>query len=228
MPNPKLLILEDDANIRNAMEHFLMRNGYDVESVTTFSQADAILAATDADLVILDLGLPYNDGLTLLTQFRRARDIPVLVVTSRDSEVDELVSMNLGADDFVRKPYNSEILLLRIKALLKRSRPSDHEWTSFAHLEVSPDGLDVRRKDAHDDWLTLSSNEAKILTLLLRNLGRVVSRDDLMTRLWQSEAFIDDNTLSVNMNHLRRKLAQLDADHLVETVRGSGYRLREQ
>lgn len=224
---PKILIIEDDAAIRLGLARFLGRAGYATESPTDFEGMPHTLRQTDADLILLDLTLPYHDGISLLSEFRRQRDVPVLVVTSRDSEVDELISMNMGADDFVRKPYNTEILLLRIKALLRRSQPEQTAWTQFAGLEISPDGFDVRSTDDLDRVVTLSTNEAKIFGLLLRQKGRVVTRDDLMTRLWQSESFIDDNTLSVNVNRLRQKLEELTDAEIIETKRGTGYRLKE-
>lgn len=224
---PKILIIEDDAAIRLGLARFLERAGYETESPTDFEAMPRTLSETNADLILLDLNLPYHDGISLLSEFRRQRDIPVLVVTSRDSEVDELVSMNMGADDFVRKPYNTEILLLRVKALLRRSQTQYTEWSEFSGLEVSPDGFDVRRSDAPERHVNLSTNEAKILGLLLRQKGKTVTRDDLITRLWQSESFIDDNTLSVNVNRLRQKLDELTTEELIETKRGTGYRLKD-
>lgn len=224
---PKILIIEDDDAIRLGLARFLERAGYLTESPTNFEAMPHTLLQTDADLILLDLNLPYHDGISLLAEFRRQRNTPVLVVTSRDSEVDELISMNMGADDFVRKPYNTEILLLRIKALLRRSRPPHTDWTEFSGLELSPDGFDVRNREDPEQTVTLSTNEAKILNLLLRQKGKTVTRDDLITRLWQSESFIDDNTLSVNVNRLRQKLEELTSAELIETKRGTGYRLKE-
>lgn len=224
---PKILIIEDDDAIRLGLARFLERAGYLTESPTDFETMPHTLLQTDADLILLDLNLPYHDGISLLAELRRQRNTPVLVVTSRDSEVDELISMNMGADDFVRKPYNTEILLLRIKALLRRSRPPHTDWTEFSGLELSPDGFDVRNREYPEQTVTLSTNEAKILNLLLRQKGKTVTRDDLITRLWQSESFIDDNTLSVNVNRLRQKLEELTPAELIETKRGTGYRLKE-
>ena len=224
---PKILIIEDDDAIRLGLARFLERAGYLTESPTDFETMPHTLLQTDADLILLDLNLPYHDGISLLAELRRQRNTPVLVVTSRDSEVDELISMNMGADDFVRKPYNTEILLLRIKALLRRSRPPHTDWTEFSGLELSPDGFDVRNREDPEQTVTLSTNEAKILNLLLRQKGKTVTRDDLITRLWQSESFIDDNTLSVNVNRLRQKLEELTPAELIETKRGTGYRLKE-
>ena len=226
---PKILIIEDDATIRHGLQRFLEQAGYRTEAPTDFLHMPQILSTTDAKLILLDLGLPHHDGLALLAELRRTRELPVLVVTSRDSEVDELVSMNMGADDFVRKPYNTEVLLLSIQALLRRTLPeATASWTPFADLELSPDGLDVRRRDKPECLVSLSSNEAKILGLLLRRRGKLVTRDELITRLWQSESFIDDNTLSVNVNRLRQRLSELSPHELIETKRGSGYRLKEQ
>ena len=220
----KIFVIEDDAGLRAELLKLLASYGYACAYSDDFQNIVAAVLAAGADLVLLDVNLPYYDGYQVCRELRRVSAVPVIVVTSRSSEMDELMSMNLGADDFVAKPFNPQILLARIAAVLKRARPAERpdEVLRCRELEV-----DVWRSTARGPAgeAELTKNELRILTVLLGRRGRIVSRDELMNALWQSDEFVDDNTLTVNINRLRRKLESVGAADYLATKRGQGYLL---
>ncbi|MEG1637891.1 MAG: response regulator transcription factor, partial [Cellulosilyticaceae bacterium] len=173
-------------------------------------------------LVLLDINLPVFDGNYICKEVRRISDVPIIIVTSRNSDMDELLSMNFGADDFITKPYNTEILLARISAILKRSygKVEVASRLEYKGLQLSLANGSVSYSDKS---LELTKNELKILAQLMKSQGNIVSREELMEVLWQSELFIDDNTLSVNVTRLRKKLEDLGMKDVIETRRGLGY-----
>ena len=169
--------------------------------------------------------MPYTDGEFVCKEVRKTSDVPIIMVTSRDNEIDELMSLNYGADQYVTKPYNIQILLAKINGLLKRNKKSDKKMQ-----EIDCDGFKLNiaerviKKD--DRKIELTKNEYTILYYLCINRGRIVSRDEIMDYLWESEEFIDDNTLSVNVKRLRGKLEELGLVDRIETRRGQGYILK--
>ena len=220
----KIFVIEDDVGLRGELLKLLASYGYTCESSNDFQNIVPAALAAQADLVLLDVSLPYYDGFQVCRELRKSSAVPVIVVTSRSSEMDELLSMNLGADDFVAKPFNPQILLARIAAVLKRARPAAHEDEPLRYRELA---VDVWRSTARGPAgeTELTKNELRILTVLLGKRGRIVSRDELMNALWQSDEFVDDNTLTVNINRLRRKLESIGAADYLATKRGQGYRI---
>ena len=168
----------------------------------------------------MDINLPMFDGYYLCRELRKVSGIPVIVVTSRDSESDELMSMNLGADDFIVKPYHTQILLARIAAVLARSYGKEGQ-------QIEHDGLTLflgeGKISCEGEEVELTKNELRILHLLMTRKGQTVSREEMMNALWQSDEFVDDNTLTVNVNRLRKKLAQVGKEGYLVTKRGMGY-----
>lgn len=216
-----IFIVEDDVQLRAELTKLLEKYGYECRSSDDFAHMPAQILAAAPQLVLLDLNLPVYDGFYLCRELRRKSSVPIIVVTSRDAETDELMSMNLGADDFVSKPYNPQILLARIAAVLKRAYPEEAvSVISYKGLEVDL-GKSSARGPAGEAELT--KNELRILAALLQSRGRVVSRDEIMNALWQSDEFVDDNTLTVNINRLRRKLAGVGVADYLTTKRGQGY-----
>ena len=171
--------------------------------------------------MLLDLTLPGTDGQLVCRELRGASSVPIIVLTSRTTEADEVVAMTLGADDFVPKPYSPRVLLARIAALLRRSGGS----AARSVLEHNGVTLDLSRSLASSasGSVELTKNEVRILALLMRRAGTIVSREDLMRELWDSEAFVDDNTLTVNVNRLRGALAKMGVEGFLVTHRGQGY-----
>ena len=221
----KILIVEDDKKIRKELEEFLNKHGYLAKGLEKFDNTIQDILNENADLILLDINLPYTDGEFVCKEVRKTSDVPIIMVTSRDNEIDELMSLNYGADQYVTKPYNIQILLAKINGLLKRNKKSDKEMQ-----EIDCDGFKLNiaerviKKD--DRKIELTKNEYTILYYLCINRGRIVSRDEIMDYLWESEEFIDDNTLSVNVKRLRGKLEELGLVDRIETRRGQGYILK--
>jgi len=216
-----IFIIEDDVKIRNELTKLLEKYGYECESSDDFAHMAEVVLHRNPQLVLLDINLPVYDGYYICREIRRESQIPIIIVTSRDSEVDELMSMNLGADDFITKPYNTQILLARISSVLKRVYHSE-PVNIISHRGLE---LDTSRSMAHFEGseVELSKNELRILRLLMCNKDRIISRDEIMNDLWQSEEFVDDNTLTVNINRLRKKLDGIGVHDYLVTKRGQGY-----
>lgn len=219
----RIMIVDDAETIRKELASFLGSCGYKVSVLENFSHVVQDILQEKPDLVLLDINLPYADGYHICRELRKKSDIPILVVTSRNSEVDELMSMNLGADDFIAKPYNLHILEARISAILRRSQNAQTRDV----IEYKGLSLDLLSGTVsyQGESLLLTKNELKMLAFLIQHQGKIVSRDDMMEYMWSSEAFIDDNNLSVNMTRLRKKLEQLGFPETIETRRGLGYQL---
>lgn len=217
-----ILIVEDNASVRQELELFLTRQGFCVKTINRFENIAGDSLAAAADLIILDLNLPEESGFAVCREIRLKSQVPILVVTVREADMDQILAMELGADDYVTKPYNTDILLARIKALLRRSRPLSLEVLDCGHYQLLP----LEQAILFNDKLyPFSRNEWLIFLSMQENLGRIVSRDQLMRRLWNSNEFVDDNTLSVNVNRLRQHLSDIHLDLTIQTQRAVGYRL---
>ena len=221
----KILIIEDDEKLRNELETFLNKNGFVATSLKKFDNAVEDILNEKADLLLLDINLPYTDGEFICKEIRKISNVPIIMVTSRDSEMDELLSLNYGADQYVTKPYNIQILLAKIVGLLKRNQNAGN----------NPDKIDCgefvlntagRIIEKEDNKVELTKNECKILEYLVLHRQQVISRDEIMDYLWESEEFVDDNTLNVNIKRLRTKLEELGLIDQIETRRGQGYLLK--
>lgn len=221
MEKGKILIIEDHEPIRAEICKFLNKYGYRTKALTIYETIIEDCLREQADLILLDINLPVYDGYYICREIRKKSDVPIIVVTSRDSEVDELMSMNLGADDFVTKPYNTHILLARIENILKRTRKN------YAENELVYKELKIffhkSCAEYHGKTIELSKNENRIINTLIKNRETIVSRDQLIEDLWQSNEFVDDNTLTVNVNRLRKKLESVGLKDYIQTKRGQGY-----
>lgn len=218
----KILIVEDDEKLRNELEIFLNKNGYEASSLKKFDNTINEILESDSDLVLLDINLPFADGEYICKEVRKVSQIPIIMVTSRDNEIDELLSMNYGADHYVTKPFNIQILLAKISSILRRANIVE---TNQNKIDCKQFILNLSKSTIEKDGkiLELTKNELKILHFLVEKRGQIVSREEIMSYLWDSESFIDDNTLTVNMTRLRNKLEELDLKELIETKRGQGY-----
>jgi DNA-binding response OmpR family regulator len=218
----KILIVEDDNKIRKELEIFLNNNGYEAKGLDSFSNTVEDIIATKTDLILLDINLPNLDGQYVLRELRKVLETPIIMVTSRDSEIDELLSMNYGADDYVTKPFNIHILLAKISAILKRTKKVNYDQNKINCGEFI---LNVSKGILEKDEfkIELTKNELKILHFLVKKRGEIVTREEIMEDLWDSESFIDDNTLTVNITRLRNKLEEVGIKELLETKRGLGY-----
>lgn len=217
-----IMVIEDDQTIREELAALLKNEGYQAKIMTEFERIPEQVRSARPDLVLLDLGLPGRDGLSLCSAIRKIA--PIIVVTSRTSALDELQALNLGSDDYVTKPYNIPVLLARIKAVLRRNGT---EMTEPDSLEAAGLRLSLTKGTvaASGGMAELTRNELKILAHLMAHAGEIVSRADLIEALWDSQIYIDDNTLSVNVTRLRGKLEGLGAPDVIKTRRGMGYQL---
>lgn len=218
---PLIYVVEDDAPIRGELVQVLERNGFQAVWCEAFDHVVEDIQAADPDLVLLDLTLPGTDGQFICRELRAVSEVPVIVLTSRVTEIDEVMSMTMGADDFISKPYSTRVLVARIQALLRRTSVVPGR-SIIEHNGVT---LDLSRSTATaaGGTVELTKNEMRILTLLMRAAGAIVSREDIMCDLWDSDAFIDDNTLTVNINRLRSTLAKIGVTDYLTTHRGRGY-----
>lgn len=216
-----LFLIEDDIALRQQLVTFLQGYGYTCSFSENFNNIVEVVLQHNPQLILLDINLPYQDGYHICKELRKKTDIPIIVVTSRATDMDELMSINLGADDFVTKPYNTQILLARISSLLRRSQQNySQRKLEYQGLLFFPEQSKVEFAGKQAD---LTKNEQHILSFLFQHKGKVVSRESLMQELWQSDEFVDDNTLTVNINRLRRKLQALGAENMIVTKRGQGY-----
>lgn len=216
------MIIEDEPALRDELSVLLQNAGYEPIAVTDYDNVSEQMKVADADLILLDINLPNVNGETLLQDFRKEHDTPVIMLTSRTTEIDEVLSMSYGADDYITKPYNPTILLLRISAVLKRSAKVG-AVQKYHDVEVSTVKSSLIRNGSEQ---ILTKNEMIIFQLLLDRQGEIVTRDALMTALWDNDEFVNDNALSVNISRLRGKLAELGLLDAIETRKKQGYVLK--
>lgn len=217
----KVFIVEDDKSICMELVEILENEGYAASYLTDFEHSKEKILAAGADLILMDINIPGINGKNLLKEIRKESDIPVIMVTSRTSEMDEVLSMSYGADDYITKPYNPTILLLRIAAVLKRMEGSQNA-ASYRGAEVNFSKGTIRLGEKEQ---VLTKNEMIIFQRLLSSKDKIVSRDEIMTDLWDNEEYVNDNALTVNISRLRTKLAELGLPDAIETRKKQGYRL---
>lgn len=217
----KIMIVEDNENMRERLGKLLRSYGYDVYLALDFDAVPALFAQESPALLLLDINLPTVNGFHIAEEIRKTSSVPIIFVTSRDSNMDEVMAMSLGGDDFITKPFNTEVLVARIASVLRRA----YERGNAAKMEHRGVQLDLGSASvAHGgEMRELTKNEFRILYYLLEHCGTVVSREDLMNHLWDNDVFLDDNTLTVNVNRLRKKLAEIGVSEFISTRRGQGY-----
>ena len=217
----KIMIVEDDNTIANELKLLLNSSDYEAIILNNFSNAKEEILNSNPDLILMDINIPYLNGELLLKEIRKTSSIPVIMVTSKETEVDEVISYSYGADDYVTKPYNPTILLLKISALFKRCdlNKSIVNYKNFT-FDI---GKGIVKNDIGEVMLT--KNEIIIFNLLLANKDRIVTKDELMTDLWNNDEYVNENALTVNISRLRSKLMELGYDNIIETRKGIGYRI---
>ncbi|MGN2369014.1 response regulator transcription factor [Clostridium cagae] len=217
----KIMIIKDNKTIRERLADLLIKYGYEVFLPKDFTNIIEDFNKNNPHLILLDINLPIFDGFHFCKEIRKHSNIPIIFVTSRDSNMDEIMSMTVGGDDFITKPYDSQILIARITAVLRRS----YNNLSNDILEYKGVSLNLGKGNVtyQNKTIDLTKNELKILHNLLQNKGSIVTRDDLINYLWNDDVFLDDNTLTVNINRLRKKLEEININDFIETRRGLGY-----
>ncbi len=221
----KILIIEDDEKLRKELKVFLNKNGYQAETIEKFDNTIQDIIDRKPDLILLDINLPNIDGQYICKEIRKQSEMAIIIITSRDNEIDELISINYGADQYITKPFNLQILLAKIASLLRRTikETQNQEKIDCREFIISLSKSTIIKEKRE---IELTKNEFKILHHLVQNRGKIVSREEIMESLWDNECFIDDNTLTVNITRLRNKLKELDLKEIIETRRGQGYILK--
>jgi DNA-binding response OmpR family regulator len=216
------MLVEDDEKIRRIVADTLRKWKYEVIEISSFEQVLDEFTAGQPHLVLLDVNLPVYDGFYWCQQIRSVSKVPIIFLSSRNQNMDVIMAINMGADDFVQKPFDLGVLVAKVSALLRRNYTYQDESLQMAHRQLifhlSNSSIEYGGQTAE-----LSRNEFIILQTMMRNIGKIVSRDSLMQVLWSDEQFIDDNTLTVNVNRLRRKIALLGLEDFIVTRKGMGY-----
>lgn len=215
-----IMIIEDEEMIREELSSLLESAGYSVIAPTDFQNVTKQVLDVKPDLLLLDIQLPGVNGEVVLKTIREHSSLPVIMVTSRNTEIDEVLSMSYGADDYITKPYNPTLLLLRVQAVLKRTQNVKNEEITYEDIHVDMKKGVLKTGD-HEEVLT--KNEMLIFSYLLNHRQGIVSRDELMTTLWDHKECISDNALTVNISRLRKKLKNLGHENAIETRKGQGY-----
>ena len=217
-----IMVVDDNEQLQNEIGNLLIANGYSILKPKDFNKISQIVKESSPDLILLDINLPNNDGFKICTEIRSFSNIPIIFITSRNTNIDELMSITLGGDDFITKPYNTQILLARINALLKRAYPNNSNMDVIEYngltLNILSSTIEHNQKN-----IELTKNELKILYYLLINKGKIVSRVDIMEYLWDSSMFVNDNTLTVNITRIRNKIEEIGLKDFIKTKRGQGY-----
>lgn len=218
----KIIIVEDDTIIRKKLALLLEKEGYQTALIENFENVIQMLKETEADLILLDINLPYLDGFEICKRIKKESHIPVIFVTSRNTDKDELLSIKSGGIDFIVKPYNKAILLEKIKRAINNNNPINYKeitkngYTLDLHLSI----LKYQGKEVE-----LTRNEFRILYYFFTEKQRIITKEELLEHLWNDKYYLDESILIVNINRLRTKAKEIGIDNLIKTVRGKGYRL---
>ena len=217
-----IMIIDDNVQLQNEIGNLLIVNGYGVLKPKDFNNIPKIVKEDNPDLILLDINLPNDDGFKICTEIRSFSKIPIIFITSRNTNIDELMAITLGGDDFITKPYNTQILLARINALIKRAYPNNSNLDVIEHngFKINILSSTIEYNGNSEE---LTKNEMKILYYLLINKGKIVSRAAIMEYLWDSSMFVNDNTLTVNITRIRNKIEEIGLKDFIKTKRGQGY-----
>lgn len=218
----KIMIVEDDQGIREAVEAKIRSWDMQARSVEDFRNVTSEFAQYAPHLVLLDISLPFMDGYHWCREIRKVSKVPIVFISSASDNMNIVMAMNMGADDFIAKPFDGEVLIAKICAILRRTYDFGESIPVLEHRGAmlnTGDGSFVYREQR----IPLSKNEFRILTVLMKHKGKVVSREKLMEALWQTDEFVDENALTVNVGRLRRKLEAAGLENFIETKFGVGY-----
>lgn len=222
----RILIVEDDTVISEQVGKYLSRWGYETSCAEDFEDILPQFVSFDPQLVLLDIGLPFYNGYYWCCEIRKISQVPVVFVSSAADNMNIVMAMNMGGDDFIVKPFDLEVLLAKVQAILRRTYAFQNQSAVMEHRNVILNLADMSLL-YQGVKLELSKNEFRILQLLYENAGKTVGRETIMKRLWDNECFVDDNTLTVNMNRLRRKLEEAGIRDFILTKKGVGYQLSD-
>lgn len=220
----KIMIVEDDEIIASSIKKHLEKWNYDVFVVNDFENVLEDFRHYEPLLVLLDISLPYYNGYYWCQEIRKESEVPIIFISSTTENMNIVMAMNMGADDFINKPFDLTVLTAKLQAILRRTYSFNKTQNVLNYQSLT---LDLLKSviSYHEDSIELTKTELKIMQILFEHAGQIVSRDTIMEALWQSEAFVDDNTLSVNINRLRKKLDAFSLSQLIHTKKGIGYQL---
>jgi len=219
----KIMIVEDEPNIREMLGITVSKWGFEAVLCDDFQRILNVFLEEKPHLILMDINLPVYDGFHWCNRIREVSKVPIIVISSRNTPMDMVMAVNMGADDYIQKPFFNEVLIAKIKALLRRT---------YAYIDSAPhliehDGVILNLNEGKivcgEQSADLTKNELKILSLLMQRKGNIVSREKIMRSLWEDESFVDDNTLAVNMTRIRKKLNDLGKEGFITTVKGEGY-----
>lgn len=218
----KILIVEDDMTIAKTLANHLEKWSYTVQYVTDFEDVMKAFTTFDPQLVLMDIMLPFYNGYHCCTEIRKISKVPVIFLSSMSDNMNIVMAINMGGDEFIEKPFDLNVITAKIQALLRRT----YAFQGMVNV-IEHKGVMLNLNDAtmtyKEEKLSLTKNDYKILQILLENAGRIVAREEIMTRLWESDEFIDDNTLTVNVTRLRKKLEEIGLEDYILTKKGIGY-----
>ena len=224
----KIYLVEDDATIVSVLADYLRQWGYECYPAKKFAEILQEFRAVRPDLILLDISLPYYNGYHWCQEIRNISEVPIIFLSSMDQQMNQIMAMNMGADDYLTKPFDLAFVLAKIQALLRRSYQYTHQQVqTFSLGDVTFHPIENLLKSKTES-LPLSPNESRILSLLLQQQGKIVPQETIIEMLWNSEEFIDNNTLAVNMTRLRKKLSQTGLSDLIQTVKNKGYLIEKE
>lgn len=221
----KIMLVEDDLTIAEVLERQMERWGYAVYIVEDFGTVLEQFEREKPDLVLMDIALPYFNGYYWCQEIRKVSKLPIIFISSASDDMNLVMAINMGADDFIAKPFKLEVVTAKIQALLRRTYSFLQTETELLKVRGVTLSLADSRVQSGGRELELTKNEYKILRLLMERAGQIVSREEIMNKLWETENYIDDNTLTVNVTRLRRKLEEIGVRDFIETRKGMGYRI---
>lgn len=220
----KIMIVEDDEVISSTLKRHLEKWNYEVNVIEDFENVMNEFLTYQPTLVLLDIALPFYNGYHWCQEMRKVSEIPIIFISSTNENMNIVMAMNMGADDFINKPFDLNVITAKIQAMIRRTYSFSKQFHILTYKELILNLLEAT-VSYHDQVIELTKNELKIMQMLFEKAETYVSRDELMIELWQSDRFVDDNTLSVNMNRLRKKLDDFGLDSLIQTKKGIGYKL---
>ena len=220
----KLMIIEDDMKLCSIVKEYFEKYDYKVFDIKEFKDIEKQLEEVNPDLLLLDINLPYYDGFYLCRVIRKKSNIPIIIVSARDGAMEQVMGIELGADDYITKPFKLEILLSKVKAALRRSY-GEYSVKGSSELRINKFSLDESsfKMNYKDNSVELSKNEYKLIKKLVENKNKILSREELLEVLWDDSSFVDDNSLTVNITRIKNKFLELGIEDVVKTKRGVGY-----
>lgn len=225
----KILVIEDDRKLLHLIKEYLLKYGYEVLEIQEFKNIEEEITAGSPDLILLDINLPYLDGFYLCRFIRKKMTVPIIIVSARNSDMEQIMGIELGADDYITKPFNLDLLHTKMKAALRRVYGEYAGAQPFMEgtkgLVLNPNNFKLAYEE---DEIELSKNEFKLMKKLIEKKNCIISREELLVELWDDLSFVEDNTLTVNMTRLKAKLEELKVAAVIKTIRGAGYRLEEE